>query len=547
MQRIISSGPEQARIMIVGEAPGEEEARTGQPFVGAAGFELTKMLSDAGIDRHRCFITNVVHERPLNNEIEQFFHLKTEARLLGIQPLNGKYPNAIMSEGIALLKQMILQVKPDIIIGFGNTPLWALTSESGIMSWRGSSMRVTVGDHECDFMPTIHPAAILRNWADRFLVIKDLQRVANALRDGGLPKRPNWRFRVAPTFDQVMDRIDTILEVASHGSLLLATDIETRGGQIACIGFAWTTMDAMCVPMMSATKPPGYWNEQEELAIIIKLRELLTHPNIHCIFHNGSFDCQYIAYQWGFMPNIKHDTMIAQHVAFAGLRKGLSVCSSLYCYYHRYWKDDGKTWDTHNEQQLWTYNCEDCVRTLEVHFALQQVHERLGVQEPYAFQVSDFMPVLLKAMLRGVLIDKDRRALMDKRLELAMQNMEAWFEEVLGHKFNPKSPIQMQRLLYEDFGVPARRNRKTKKITTDDDALVYISQKYPLLRPFLDKVRDFRSAGVFLSTFVRATIPPDGRIRCTYSPTGTETFRLSSSEDAFGFGTNLQNVPAGDE
>jgi uracil-DNA glycosylase family 4 len=61
------SGPTDARVMIVGEAPGAEEERKGEPFVGASGHELTKMLHEAGIARSQCFITNVCRERPPGN------------------------------------------------------------------------------------------------------------------------------------------------------------------------------------------------------------------------------------------------------------------------------------------------------------------------------------------------------------------------------------------------------------------------------------------------------------------------------------------------
>ncbi len=50
----ITSGPRTARVMIVGEAPGIDEERLGEPFVGQSGMELTRMLMEAGINRHEC-------------------------------------------------------------------------------------------------------------------------------------------------------------------------------------------------------------------------------------------------------------------------------------------------------------------------------------------------------------------------------------------------------------------------------------------------------------------------------------------------------------
>jgi DNA polymerase I-like protein with 3'-5' exonuclease and polymerase domains len=418
------------------------------------------------------------------------------------------------------------------------------------MSWRGSwleHMGIPV-------LPTIHPAAILRNWSDRFLALKDLQRVGRALKEG-VPQRPKWRFYIRPSFDQVIHRLRAILSAATnrHESFLpyrIACDIETRRGQIACVGSGWqgiAGLEAICIPFMCVEGNGSYWSEREEVAIILALRDVLTHPQVRSTFHNGAYDCQYFAHQWGFAPARIDDTMIMQHVAFAGLRKSLAVCSSLYCNWHRYWKDDGKTWTSESEEQLWSYNCEDVVRTWEVQDALVRILTYQGQMEQYEFQMADLWPEVFRAMLRGVRIDHAHRATLDTRLEVNMEACLAFLELSLGHPFNPRSAPAMQKLLYEDFQIPVIRSRKTKQPTCDDEALDWIRGKYPLLRPLLDCISDFRSLGVFLGTFVRAPLSPDGRMRCTYNLAGAETYRFSSSEDAFGCGTNLQNISAGDE
>jgi uracil-DNA glycosylase family 4 len=66
--------------MIVGEAPGVEEDRIGLPFQGTSGQELNRMLSEAGIARNECFLTNVCRVRPANNDINLFFAKYTKDR-----------------------------------------------------------------------------------------------------------------------------------------------------------------------------------------------------------------------------------------------------------------------------------------------------------------------------------------------------------------------------------------------------------------------------------------------------------------------------------
>ena len=77
MSRLVpASGPAQARIMIIGEAPGVEEERQLKPFVGLSGQELGRMLSEAGIVRSECYLTNACKYRPPGNDIEEFIHSK---------------------------------------------------------------------------------------------------------------------------------------------------------------------------------------------------------------------------------------------------------------------------------------------------------------------------------------------------------------------------------------------------------------------------------------------------------------------------------------
>jgi uracil-DNA glycosylase family 4 len=541
--------------MIVGEAPGFDEVQSGRPFTGQSGSELTRMLLEVGINRNDCFITNVCHTRPPDNTIEKFFHTKTEAKTLHITPYFGRYPNQVITQGVEQLLSDIDSIRPQFIIALGATALWALTGHTAIMNWRGSALYFNshiAGDpthanpYSIPVLATIHPAHILRDWSNRFLAVRDLRRCAEIL-DKGKWTEPGWSFTIRPTFDSTIEWLNHQLQQVALAPTNYSADIETRRGQIACLGIGRNSA-AICIPFCSIEHPEGYWSADEEWAITLKLREFLSHPNAHFTFHNGAYDLQYIAKQWGIAVNIKNDTMIMQHVAYPGLRKSLAMCASLYCEQYKYWKDDGKEWDPSvGEDQYWRYNCEDCVRTFEIQQVLTTVLHTLGVWEQYQFQINDLFPEVLKTMLRGIDVDMERRAELDNSLETLQQDYQLWINTAVGHPLNPRSSKKMQELFYTDLHIPVKRNRKTGAPSLDDESLTKISKSHPLLRPLVDKILEFRSIGVFLSTFVRAPIPPDKKMRCTYNITGTETFRLSSSADSFGYGTNLQNIPSGDE
>jgi DNA polymerase I-like protein with 3'-5' exonuclease and polymerase domains len=119
-----------------------------------------------------------------------------------------------------------------------------------------------------------------------------------------------------------------------------------------------------------------------------------------------------------------------------------------------------------------------------------------------------------------------------------------WLKAVIGHDLNPKSPKQMQAFFYSDCKLPVQRSRKgIRGITCDDEALEKLSLIEPVVAPVCNVIRELRTLGVFLSTFVLAGLSFDKRIRSSFNPAGTETFRFSSSKDAFDSGCNLQNIP----
>lgn len=202
------------------------------------------------------------------------------------------------------------------------------------------------------------------------------------------------------------------------------------------------------------------------------------------------------------------------------------------------------------EDDLWHYNGLDCVYTREVGEAEQEAIKKLGLEEVEHYQQRLFTPVL-RAMIRGVRIDTGARNKLVGELQAAIAEREQYFRDILGHDLNPRSPKQMTTLFYEDLKQPPIKTRAKKGIpghlTCDDEALAKIANREPLLAPLVQAIQEYRSLGVFLSTFVLAPLDVDGRMRCSYNITGTETFRLSSSENVFGSGGNLQNLPKGDK
>ena len=563
----MGEGSPSSRIMIVGESWGDHEERTGLPFQGASGQELNRLLHESGITRSECYLTNLVNARPPFNDLSRWIAMKKKDITPDMVKVRDRYVKPIVAEGFAQLLREINLIKPNIILALGSHALWALTGAVGVLKWRGSQIYLNVDRslypqgllapdqtaYRCKLIPTIHPAAVLREWSLRPTVLLDLKRLARERATVEYANEPKWDFLIRPSFDAVLECLAELIARLDAGTLeWIDFDIETRAGHIACAGISWSLTEALCIPFMCVEDKAGYWLVEQEARIVFLLYKLLTHRRVKVRWQNGLYDAQYTYRHWHFVPRGAQDTMISHHSAFCGLQKSLAFQASMYCDHYVYWKDDGKTWapEKMGEDQLWRYNGVDCVRTREVGEVEAVTIEKLGLQEVEAFQQKFFWPVL-QCMQRGVAIDKKERDRLILDLDGEIGEREDFLRRVVGHPLNPKSPKQMTTFFYEDLKLPAQYTRAKKGIpghlTCDGEALAKIALREPLLRPLIRKLREIRSLNVFLSTFVKAPLDIDGRMRTSYNICGTETFRFSSSENAFGSGGNLQNIPKGGE
>lgn len=551
------TGPSNAKIMIVGEAPGKTEEEMGLPFVGASGKLLDELLGAVGISRSECFVTNVCRERPPSNDISNFFALKKRDITLAHKQVMGKWAGPELLAGLELLRKEISLVQPEMVIALGNVAMWALSGHWGIKAWRGSELQGDVSGVRFQLLPTYHPAAVFREWSLKGLIQHDLARASRKRANGREVRKPNWRFIVRPTFAEAKGALEHILfELLPHNPRVkLAPDIETRAGHIACSGIAWSKLDAISIPLMCVERPEGYWPLEQEIELVRLQRQIMTHPNAYLVGQNFNYDRQYYHRWWGFTARCDSDTMAKHHAMFSTSPKGLGHLSSLYCDYHAYWKDDGRLWDpSMDEEKFWRYNCEDCVRTYEVDDGEDQAIAALTPSWPKLPRVVETQmkrhdPVF-RMMVRGFRHDHLTRGAMAHELLKFQSKIQAEVNSLAGAPLNIKSPKAMAEFLYEVLPltpVKARKPNGTWGITTNDDALNTIASREPLMRRFVARVQAMRSAGTFMGNYIQMRADVDGRMRCSFNIPGTVTYRFSSDENAFGSGRNLQNIPTGDE
>jgi uracil-DNA glycosylase len=145
-QTVFGEGPERALVMLVGEQPGDAEDIAGHPFVGPAGKLLDRCLAEAGIDRSRTYITNVVK------------HFKWVPR--GTRRIHSK-PGAVEIEAcFPWLEAEIAVVRPHIIVALGATAAQALFGRAfRVTRDRGRLVPSALAPHA---LATVHPSALLR-------------------------------------------------------------------------------------------------------------------------------------------------------------------------------------------------------------------------------------------------------------------------------------------------------------------------------------------------------------------------------------------------
>lgn len=337
----MGEGRPDADCMIVGEAWGETEERSGIPFSGTYGLELNRMLQEAGILRNECYATNVVNARPPRNDITAWIPEDKKSITGRMVQRQGKFVDPIVAEGFDMLAKEIALVKPRVIIALGETALWALTENESIVKWRGSLLTGSHGD--AIIVPTYHPSAVLRMWEWRAVAILDLKRACKVLRHGA-PELPAWNFIIRPGLAKVLETLQFLQRLVEESPTWIDLDLETKAGHISCCGLSWSKTEAICIPFMIPEDRAGYWLLEEEVLILLALYRLLTHPNCWVRGQNLLYDCQYTYRRWGFIPNVKQDTMISQHVLWAGLPKSLAFQASMYAEWYQNWKPDKETW-----------------------------------------------------------------------------------------------------------------------------------------------------------------------------------------------------------
>lgn len=545
----ISAGNIFANIAIVSTAPGYAEIRTGIPFSGGAGNILWDACRKKGITRNDVYVTNVI--KAAINAREEMERKALSSATFGL-----------WSE---LLKWELSQL-PNLryILVLGNEALQALTGKTGILHERGSWLTGKVWARDVDMLVTINPAMVAR--CNRILrgeedssapplraAHKIFEFDINKFRllvDGKLT-RYNINAIINPSFKEAIEYIND----CAHSPNPVATDIETVIGhsknfkdETACIGFAQTSSEGMCIPFID-NELQSYWSLQEEKAIRQAIAAAYQKQK-KWVAQNGIFDAIWLWFNDKIQLPIYFDTLLAHHTLYPNLPHSLEFLCSRYTT-HPYYKSDKDGWKSVGGiDRFWRYNVTDCCITLAVQQATQQELVKAGLDEFFFNHVMKLHPHLSRMTVGGIKVDDEYKQYIRTELETRLEHMLVEFQQAVhvatdeeDYNPNPRSPKDKGELFFNKLKLIGRGTATDK---ANIKRMVSHPKTSPEAKEVLTKLSAYTKAFKFYSVYANSKIDADGRVRCEYKQFGTTKApgRLSSAQAPWETGLNLQTIPA---
>ncbi len=536
MKKVVASGPENARVLVVGECADQRDVETGTPFSGPQGNVLKQSMLAQGISPRDVRYTYILPFRPPGGAESHF------AR-------TGKVVTPVTHEavdGLMALKHEIDRCNPNVILGLGNYSLWALTRlnrvsagrPSGITDWRGSVVSGSPFTGERKVLLAQNPEYINRVYKELPLFENDIWKLKQEMEYPDIRRKPR----------------EIILDPRGHARELIIQQLLDSGKPI---GFdieyipasdRWICISFSIDPSWGVSWAIRGAGDIEDARRILESGRPL-------VAQNGMFDCSMLEH-WFKIDCMRHlwfDTMLASHAAYIELPKDLGTMCSLYTDQPCYWTELEPGHWKQPVSDSWLlktmkYNTIDSYVTIEIkdRFIAEELQDE-KIRRTFEFEMRLLNP-LWKMARRGVRVDTT--SLVAFKHELDQKELVGVEElrQLTNKAINVKSGVQIAKLLFGptgEFHLPVQGTTPKGAPATDDRALVSAAQyATPEGRRVIDVIRTIRECKDLKSKFLNIRLDSDQRIRCHYNPGGTVTGRLSSKKYyPTGSGGNLQNIP----
>lgn len=528
-----------ALYALVTEPPCSIEVMENAPMRGPAEAHFNRIIAAANITKRDCYITCASKAMTPSGKLDKLWTAK-----------GYRHPDWARLQ--AQLIDELSAFSGSVIICLGPTAMHLLLDDpriNNINKYRGSVYHTGDFPHLADRLPnkficlSLDPlsAAPSVDPTNFYIILMDLKKFIR------LHNNPELLLcdppvMIEPTFTEAIDYLNRCLAAP-----IVSFDIECTPQFITCFSFAISSTESMSIPLMNNSG--SYWTVEQETEIWILTAQILGASHIKKICQNGMFDLTFVLRSMNILTdNFWFDTMIAQHICWTDLPKGLDFLTSVYTY-HPYYKDEGKQSHLNvikDWRQYWRYNGKDTAYLFEITAALQS---ELAVLGPGAEAAMDYSMNLHKPLIEmefnGILTDqpgiKKRKDIYNR----VIRRYQAAIDRLVGHPLNVSSSAQMIKYFYFDLGIPPYVNKISHKPTCDMVALSRIAKKAKpakgaLIAKIIIKLRKLQK---LVSTYFDLQVDPDLRLRCAHKICGTVSGRISTARTFFGTGTNLQNQP----
>lgn len=519
------TGPIGAKLAIIGIAPGIEEIKRGEPFVGPSGNILRADLHAAGYSLDQCYRTNVFKYLLPDNEFKKH-------QEIGLN----------LTEAMNDLTTEINSLNPNCILGLGDPVLYSLTGKSGkhngINVWRGSILHSL--NRKSVF--TWHPAAELhgqgegqwKSW-QKYVRRFDIKRAVEQSEFKEI-RAPQRLLHIAKSSADVYRYLEK-----NKNNTYCAIDIEAIEDIPVCIGLSFHPSEGFCIPLWG-TLPISCKNESHpkksysyklevstiplaDLAHIWRLlASFLANPKFKFIGQNFKYDEDKIN-GLGFFLKLYWDIMIGTHCINSEMPKGLAFQTSINTE-EPYYKFEGRAFIPGKDkiETLFLYNCKDACVTREIFDAQIKDLTDIPFGLSHATWRMDLHSAYLQLDREGFKVDEEQRKYLIHKYIEWLVNLEKELNQLTGQVINIGSPVQVAKLLYEDLKFPKREGTGEQVLT----ALIGNNLKKDDDKRICEIILEWRRVDKSLG-YLKAEPDYDGRMKTTFLITGTENFRTSTN------------------
>jgi hypothetical protein len=500
---IPGSGPIGANILVVHESPSLKDVAAGRM---TDNMEIVSVFKDAGINIHNCFQTYVSKYYVLPNP------KKGKKIPFAVRAKKYHESETFLDDQISDLQREVNQLKPNIIIGLGGTPLWALTGNggknNGIGEWRGS---IVLGmGRKC--INTYNPAQLswqsettpeFQGYWNRAIMVCDLKR---ALKQSDFPEiqRPYRFLEVASSYEHLA----RFYERYKH-CLDVSVDIESGGNCVpVCIGLAFNKTHGMTVPLWNVNHISSI-PDKELVQMWMLVAQILENHNIIGQNFRG-YDTDKLKMLGFRTPKLKDDVMMKVFAINPELPVGLAFNTSIYTE-EPYYKNDGMY---HGKVIDLLIGCarDSCV-TYEINEVAEVDLNEIGQQDFYRNFLMRLPGAYNSVQNQGFRVDPEERdKLLRKYIEWDERCRYELFK-LVGTEVNVSSPKQIAILLFENFKLPYKPGTGEEYIT---ELLNSPKVKDDTHRRVLELILEGRRVKKSISTYMMALPDYDGRMKTTY-------------------------------